>query len=157
LRGHIGYVPQDNFLFSDTIKNNIGFAYEQIGEDKLLEVGKLADIHDDVMGFKEQYETILGERGVTISGGQKQRVSIARALAKDPTILILDDSVSAVDTKTEEDIIRNLRRVRKGKTTLMIAPPHLDGPPPRQNRPHRRRSPRRFRNACRFIKNKFFI
>lgn len=121
LRGHIGYVPQDNFLFSDTIKNNIGFAYEQIGEDKLLEVGKLADIHDDVMGFKDQYETILGERGVTISGGQKQRVSIARALAKDPTILILDDSVSAVDTKTEEDIIRNLRRVRKGKTTLMIA------------------------------------
>lgn len=121
LRGHIGYVPQDNFLFSDTIKNNIGFAFEQIDEDKLLEVGKLADIHSDVMSFKEGYETILGERGVTISGGQKQRVSIARALAKDPTILILDDSVSAVDTKTEEDIIRNLRRVRKGKTTLMIA------------------------------------
>jgi ATP-binding cassette subfamily B protein len=112
---------QDNFLFSDTIKNNIGFAFEQIDEDKLLEVGKLADIHSDVMSFKEGYETILGERGVTISGGQKQRVSIARALAKDPTILILDDSVSAVDTKTEEDIIRNLRRVRKGKTTLMIA------------------------------------
>lgn len=121
LREHIGYVPQDNFLFSDTIKNNIGFAFEQIDEDKLLEVGKLADIHSDVMSFKEGYETILGERGVTISGGQKQRVSIARALAKDPTILILDDSVSAVDTKTEEDIIRNLRRVRKGKTTLMIA------------------------------------
>jgi ATP-binding cassette, subfamily B, multidrug efflux pump len=81
----------------------------------------LSDIHENVMEFKEQYETILGERGVTISGGQKQRVSIARALAKDPTILILDDSVSAVDTKTEEAIISNLRQVRKGKTTLMIA------------------------------------
>jgi ATP-binding cassette subfamily B protein len=121
LRSHIGYVPQDNFLFSDTIKNNIGFAFEKIDDDKLVEVGKLSDIHDDVMAFKEQYQTVLGERGVTISGGQKQRVSIARALAKDPTILILDDSVSAVDTKTEEDIIRNLRRIRKGKTTLMIA------------------------------------
>ncbi len=121
LRDHIGYVPQDNFLFSDTIKNNIGFAFEKIEEEKLLEVAKLADIHNDVQDFKEQYETVLGERGVTISGGQKQRVSIARALAKEPTILILDDSVSAVDTKTEQDIIRNLRRVRKGKTTLMIA------------------------------------
>lgn len=121
LREHIGYVPQDNFLFSDTIKNNIGFAFDKIDEQALVEVGKLSDIHDDVMAFKDKYETTLGERGVTISGGQKQRVSIARALAKDPTILILDDSVSAVDTKTEEDIIKNLRRVRKGKTTLMIA------------------------------------
>lgn len=121
LRRHIGYVPQDNFLFSDTIKNNIGFAFANIDDDHLVEVGKLSDIHEDVMSFKEKYETMLGERGVTISGGQKQRVSIARALAKDPTILILDDSVSAVDTKTEEDIIKNLRRVRKGKTTLMIA------------------------------------
>lgn len=121
LRHHIGYVPQDNFLFSDTIKNNIGFAFDIISDEKLIEVGKLSDIHDDVMSFKEQYETILGERGVTISGGQKQRVSIARALLKDPTILILDDSVSAVDTKTEEDIIKNLRRIRKGKTTIMVA------------------------------------
>ena len=121
LRHHIGYVPQDNFLFSDTIRNNIGFAFDKISDEKLLEVGKLSDIHDDVMSFKEQYETILGERGVTISGGQKQRVSIARALVKDPTILILDDSVSAVDTKTEEDIIKNLRRIRKGKTTIMVA------------------------------------
>ncbi|MDY0345194.1 MAG: ABC transporter ATP-binding protein [Bacilli bacterium] len=121
LRNHIGYVPQDNFLFSETIKDNIGFAFSEIEEEKLEEVGKLSDIHEDVMSFKEQYQTILGERGVTVSGGQKQRISIARALAKDPTILILDDSVSAVDTKTEEDIIHNLRRVRKGKTTLMIA------------------------------------
>ncbi|NCA97125.1 MAG: ABC transporter ATP-binding protein [Bacteroidia bacterium] len=121
LREHIGYVPQDNFLFSDTIKNNIGFAFASIDDNHLVEVGKLSDIHEDVMSFKEKYETMLGERGVTISGGQKQRISIARALAKNPTILILDDSVSAVDTKTEEDIIKNLRRVRKGKTTLMIA------------------------------------
>jgi ATP-binding cassette subfamily B protein len=121
LRDSIGYVPQDNFLFSTSIRNNIGFAFQSIDEQKLLEVGKISDIHEDVTSFKDKYETILGERGVTISGGQKQRVSIARALAKEPTILILDDSVSAVDTKTEEDIITNLRHIRKGKTTLMIA------------------------------------
>jgi len=121
LRDHIGYVPQDNFLFSDTIKNNIAFSQIDIAEERLVEVGKLADIHDEIMTFKDRYLTVLGERGTTISGGQKQRVSIARALVKDPTILILDDSVSAVDTKTEGDIIRNLRQIRKGKTTLMIA------------------------------------
>jgi len=121
LREHIGYVPQDNFLYSDTIKNNIGFAFSRIDEDRLIQVAKISDIHENVMEFKDRYETMLGERGVTISGGQKQRVSIARALAKEPKILILDDSVSAVDTKTEEAIISNLRKVRKGKTTLMIA------------------------------------
>lgn len=121
LRDHIGYVPQDNFLYSDTIKNNIGFAFENIEDEDLYRVAKLSDIHENVVEFKEGYETMLGERGVTVSGGQKQRISIARALAKDPTILILDDSVSAVDTKTEEAIITNLRNVRKGKTTLMIA------------------------------------
>lgn len=121
LRDHIGYVPQDNFLYSDTIRNNIGFAYQKIDEKLLVDVAKLADIHDNVSEFKHQYDTLLGERGVTVSGGQKQRISIARALAKDPTILILDDSVSAVDTKTEEAIISNLRKVRTGKTTLMIA------------------------------------
>ncbi len=121
LRDHMGYVPQDNFLYSDTIKNNIGFAYDHIEDDHLISVARLADIHDNVSEFKHQYDTLLGERGVTVSGGQKQRISIARALAKDPTILILDDSVSAVDTKTEESIIKNLRKVRKGKTTLMIA------------------------------------
>jgi len=121
LRDQMGYVPQDNFLFSDTIRNNIGFAFSKIGDNNLVEVAKLSDIHENVMEFKEQYDTMLGERGVTISGGQKQRVSIARALSKDPTILILDDSVSAVDTKTEEAIITNLRAARKGKTTLMVA------------------------------------
>lgn len=121
LRDGIGYVPQDNFLYSDTIKNNIGFAFSRIDDDKLTQVAKISDIHENVMEFKERYETMLGERGVTVSGGQKQRISIARALAKDPTILILDDSVSAVDTKTEEAIISNLRKVRKGKTTLMVA------------------------------------
>lgn len=121
LRDHMGYVPQDNFLYSDTIRNNIGFAFEKIDETHLVEVAKLADIHENVNEFKHQYDTLLGERGVTVSGGQKQRISIARALAKDPKILILDDSVSAVDTKTEEAIIANLRKVRHGKTTLMIA------------------------------------
>ncbi len=121
LREHIGYVPQDNFLYSDTIKNNIGFAYTSIDNERLIQVAKISDIHENVLEFKDGYETMLGERGATISGGQKQRVSIARALAKEPKVLILDDSVSAVDTKTEEAIIANLRQVRKGKTTLMIA------------------------------------
>ncbi|MBN3490024.1 ABC transporter ATP-binding protein [Acholeplasma equirhinis] len=122
LRDAIGYVPQDNFLYSDTIKNNIGFSFkEPIDQKYLEEVAKLSDVHDNIMEFQDKYETILGERGVTVSGGQKQRISIARALAKDPKILILDDSVSAVDTKTEEAIISNLRKVRRGKTTLMIA------------------------------------
>ena len=122
LRDAIGYVPQDNFLYSDTIRNNIGFSFkDQIEESWLHEVSMLSDIYDNVMSFKEQYDTILGERGTTVSGGQKQRISIARALAKDPAILILDDSVSAVDTKTEEAIISNLRKIRKGRTTLMIA------------------------------------
>ena len=114
-------MPQDNFLYSDTIRNNIGFAFPRIDEAKLIEAARLSDIHENVTEFKEKYDTLLGERGVTISGGQKQRVSIARALAKDPTILILDDSVSAVDTKTEEAIISNLRKARQGKTTLMVA------------------------------------
>jgi ATP-binding cassette subfamily B protein len=121
LRDHIGYVPQDNFLFSDTITNNIGFALNNPTEDNVKDVAKLADIHGNIIDFKDGYQTILGERGVTVSGGQKQRLSIARALAKQPTILILDDSVSAVDTKTEEAIIRNLRNIRQGKTTLFVA------------------------------------
>jgi len=121
LRQTIGYVPQDNFLYSDTITNNIGFAYETIDEDIIENAAKLADVYDNVVEFKEGFNTILGERGVTVSGGQKQRISIARALAKDPKILILDDSVSAVDTKTEEAIINNLMNVRQGKTTIIIA------------------------------------
>lgn len=121
LRSAIGYVPQDNFLFSDTIANNIGFGLSTIDHEKIEETAKLSDIHENIVGFHDGYKTVLGERGVTISGGQKQRVSIARALIKDPAILILDDSVSAVDTKTESAILANLKKIRKGKTTIMIA------------------------------------
>lgn len=121
LRSFLGYVPQDNFLFSDTIANNIAFAAEKADISEVINAAKLSDIHENISEFKEGYATMLGERGVTVSGGQKQRISIARALFKNPTILILDDSVSAVDTKTEEAIINNLRRVRHGKTTIMIA------------------------------------
>lgn len=121
VREAIGYVPQDNFLFSDTVANNIAFAFESVEEDKIIEAAELADVHNNIIEFNEKYQTVLGERGVTLSGGQKQRVSIARALIKDPAILIFDDSVSAVDTKTEETILSNLRRLRKGKTTIMIA------------------------------------
>ena len=121
VRDSIGYVPQDNFLFSDTIKNNIAFAFDSESEEKIEEAAKAADVHSNIIEFTEKYETILGERGVTLSGGQKQRVSIARALIKDPAILIFDDSVSAVDTKTESTILDNLREIRKNKTTIMIA------------------------------------
>jgi ATP-binding cassette subfamily B protein len=114
-------VPQDNFLFSDTIEANIAFAFEEIDKEKVENAAKLADVHSNIVEFEKKYETILGERGVTISGGQKQRTSIARALMKDSSILILDDSVSAVDTKTEEIILNNLALSRKGKTTILIA------------------------------------
>ena len=121
VRESIGYVPQDNFLFSDTVANNIAFAYESLDEESVVWAAKLADVHNNIEEFKDKYDTILGERGVTLSGGQKQRVSIARAIIKNPPILIFDDSVSAVDTKTEETILSNLRSLREGKTTLMIA------------------------------------
>ncbi len=121
VRDTIGYVPQDNFLFSETIYSNIGFAYNDVDTTKIEEAARLSDVYDNIMEFKEKFSTILGERGVTVSGGQKQRISIARALAKNPEILILDDSVSAVDTKTEEAIISNLHRVREGRTTIFIA------------------------------------
>ena len=121
LRKFMAYVPQDNFLFSDTIENNIAFASDDKSFDRVVEYAKLSDIHDNVMEFKEGYQTILGERGVTVSGGQKQRISIARALMKDAPVLILDDSVSAVDTKTERAILTNLAQTRKGKTTILIA------------------------------------
>ena len=121
LRDFAAYVPQDNFLFSDTILNNIGFAQDSRGEDEIIRVAKMSDVHENISGFKEGYATILGERGVTVSGGQKQRISIARALYKEASILILDDSVSAVDTDTEKVIINNLRENRKGRTTILIA------------------------------------
>lgn len=121
VRETIGYVPQDNFLFSESITSNIGFAYQDISGEKIEEAARLSDVYDNIMEFKEKFQTVLGERGVTVSGGQKQRISIARALAKNPEVLILDDSVSAVDTKTEDAIISNLHRVRKGRTTIFIA------------------------------------
>ena len=121
LRDTVGYVPQDNFLFSDTIKANIGFSQAEIDLEKVIDAAKLSDVYTNINEFKEGFDTILGERGVTVSGGQKQRISIARALTKDPKVLILDDSVSAVDTKTEEAIIKNLSQVRKNKTTIFIA------------------------------------
>ena len=121
LRDFEAYVPQDNFLFSDTILNNIGFAQDKREGDEIIRVAKMSDVHDNISGFKDGYATILGERGVTVSGGQKQRISIARALYKEASILILDDSVSAVDTDTEKVIINNLRENRKGRTTILIA------------------------------------
>ncbi len=121
VRDLIGYVPQDNFLFSDTIASNIGLSFERMHIEEVKRASKLADVYDNINEFKEKFDTILGERGVTVSGGQKQRISIARALAKDPEILILDDSVSAVDTETEDAIITNLSDVRRGKTTIFIA------------------------------------
>lgn len=121
VRNACSYVPQDNFLFSETIARNIAFAKGDAELSEVEEYAKLADIHDNIMGFGEGYMTVLGERGVTVSGGQKQRISIARALLKNAPILILDDSVSAVDTKTEKVILENLSKSRAGKTTLLIA------------------------------------
>ena len=121
VRESCAYVPQDNFLFSDTIENNIAFGVDNGNSDKVAYAAKLADIHENISDFTQGYETVLGERGVTVSGGQKQRISIARALMKDAPILILDDSVSAVDTKTETTILQNLRTTRAGKTTILIA------------------------------------
>ncbi len=127
LRRDVAYVPQDNFLFSDTLEENIAFGLEERIEDKpelrkdIEQAAKDACIHDNIMEFPEGYSTLVGERGVTLSGGQKQRSSIARALLKDASILILDDALSAVDTDTEEQILNNLMRLRKGKTTIIIA------------------------------------
>ena len=121
VRENAAYVPQDNFLFSDTIENNIAFAADEHDLQGVEQAARLADVHDNISEFKEGYSTILGERGVTVSGGQKQRISIARALWKNAPILILDDSVSAVDVKTEKVILENLRNLRKGKTTILIA------------------------------------
>lgn len=121
VRAGCAYVPQDNFLFSDTIARNIAFGVEDDSEEAVSRFARLADVDDDVSAFADGYQTVLGERGVTVSGGQKQRISIARALMKDAPILILDDSVSAVDTKTEKTILENLRLTRQGKTTILIA------------------------------------
>ena len=120
LRDSIGIVPQDAFLFSDSIKNNIMFGDENATEEQVINAAKMAVVHDNIIGFKLQYETVLGERGITLSGGQKQRVSIARAIIKDPQILLLDDCLSAVDTETEEAILNNLLEFCKNKTTIIV-------------------------------------
>ena len=121
VRAACAYVPQDNFLFSDTIAHNIGFGVDDASPEMIDHAASLADVRDNIVDFKDGYETVLGERGVTVSGGQKQRISIARALLKDAPILILDDSVSAVDARTEKIILDNLKSSRANKTTLLIA------------------------------------
>src|SRR5690554_2286795 len=120
LRNSIGYVPQDAFLFSDSIKNNIRFGKEDATDDEVIAAAKSAVVHDNIQGFSKGYDTVLGERGITMSGGQKQRISIARALIKDPQILLFDDSLSAVDTETEEQILNNLMTLTKDKTTIIV-------------------------------------
>ena len=121
VRAACAYVPQDNFLFSDTIAHNIGFGVDDASPEMIDHAASLADVRDNIVDFKDGYETVLGERGVTVSGGKKQRISIARALLKNAPILILDDSVSAVDTRTEKIILDNLKSSRANKTTLLIA------------------------------------
>jgi ATP-binding cassette, subfamily B, multidrug efflux pump len=121
LRSQIGYVPQDVFLFSDSIRNNVKFGSEHITEEQILQAAKDADLYDNVIDFPEGFDTVLGERGVTLSGGQKQRLSIARAIAREPRILILDDCLSAVDTKTENQILNNLQGIMQGRTSVIIS------------------------------------
>lgn len=122
LRENIGYVPQDNFLFSTSIDENIAFAFDdEISEERIIEAARMGEIYDNIIDFPNKFSTVLGERGVTLSGGQKQRTSIARALIKKPSVLILDDSLSSVDTKTEEKILSNLNEISKNSTTIIIS------------------------------------
>lgn len=121
LRDSIGYVPQDAFLFSDTIKTNIKFGKQDATDDDVIDAAKNAQVHKNIIKFNKGYETVLGERGITLSGGQKQRVSIARAIIKSPKILLLDDCLSAVDTETEEKILKNLSKISKGKTSIIVS------------------------------------
>ena len=121
LRNNIGIVPQDAFLFSDSIKNNIKFGKEDATDEEVMAAAKSAVVHNNIMGFNKKYDTVLGERGITLSGGQKQRVSIARAIIKNPPILLFDDCLSAVDTETEETILNNLFEICKDKTTIIVS------------------------------------
>jgi ATP-binding cassette, subfamily B, multidrug efflux pump len=121
LRSQIGYVPQDVFLFSDTIANNISFGIKNPDEEKVLQAARDADVYDNVMAFPQGFLTRVGERGITLSGGQKQRVSIARAIVREPKILMLDDALSAVDTNTENNILNSMKRIMKGRTTIIIS------------------------------------
>ena len=120
-RSQIGFVPQEVFLFSDSIKNNIAFGLDRVTDEEVYDAAKNASVYHNIMDFEKRFETMLGERGITLSGGQKQRVSIARALIKSPKLLIFDDCLSAVDTKTEEEILVNLGKIMKGKTSILIA------------------------------------
>lgn len=119
-RKYIGYIPQESYLFSDTIANNIGFAIDNPTEEQIVEYAKKADVHKNIVEFKQQYQTMVGERGVMLSGGQKQRICIARALIKKPEILIFDDSLSALDTETEENILQNIEKDLKNATSIII-------------------------------------
>ncbi|MFD1614993.1 ABC transporter ATP-binding protein [Gelatiniphilus marinus] len=121
LRNSIGYVPQDAFLFSDSIKNNIKFGKEDATDADVIKAAKNAQVHNNIIKFNNGYDTVLGERGITLSGGQKQRISIARAIIKSPKILLFDDCLSAVDTETEEQILKNLNTLSKGKTTIIVS------------------------------------
>ncbi|NER12237.1 ATP-binding cassette domain-containing protein [Leptobacterium flavescens] len=121
LRNAIGAVPQDAFLFSDSIRNNIKFGKEDATDEEIIEVAKKAAVHKNIMDFNKEYDTVLGERGITLSGGQKQRISIARALIKDPEIFLFDDCLSAVDTETEEEILNNLQKAANSKTTIIVS------------------------------------
>jgi ATP-binding cassette subfamily B protein len=121
LRSQIGYVPQDVFLFSDSVRNNIRFGSPEIGEEAVVQAARDADLYENILGFKEGFETEVGERGVTLSGGQKQRLSIARAIVREPKLLILDDCLSAVDTNTENKILNNLERIMQNRTSVIIS------------------------------------
>lgn len=121
LRSQIGYVPQDVFLFSDSIENNISFGNRRMSQEEIIQAAKDADVLENILDFKDGFQTQLGERGITLSGGQKQRVSIARAIAREPKILILDDALSAVDTKTENAILNAMQRIMKGRTSVVIS------------------------------------
>lgn len=121
LRTAVGAVPQDAFLFSDSIKNNIKFGDWECSDKDVIEAAKNAVVHNNIMDFSNQYDTVLGERGITLSGGQKQRVSIARALLKNPEVYLFDDCLSAVDTETEEVILKNLQKASSSKTTIIVS------------------------------------
>jgi ATP-binding cassette subfamily B protein len=121
LRKSIGFVPQEVFLFSDTIRNNVAFGTENLSEEAMIQATKDADVYHNITDFPGGFDTLLGERGINLSGGQKQRVSIARAIAKNPSVLIFDDCLSAVDTETEENILQALNRIMAGKTSIIIA------------------------------------
>ena len=121
LRTSIGYVPQETFLFSDSIENNIAYSENKFDKDKVIHAAKISQIYKDVDSFPKRFDTLLGERGINLSGGQKQRASIARAIVSDPRILILDDAFSAVDTYTEEAILNGLKEIMKGRTTILIS------------------------------------